>query len=121
MAKLKTQVEYEMTLERIEELLPFVADDTSLTDKYAVELNILSELVDEYEEEHYPISTPSLIEIMKLRLVEMGLTQASFAELIGVSPSRVSDILNQRCEPTLQVARKISQTLKIDPSIVLGI
>lgn len=121
MAKLKTQVEYEMTLERIEELLPFVTDDTSLTDKYAVELNILSELVDEYEEEHYPISTPSLIEIMKLRLVEMGLTQASFAELIGVSPSRVSDILNQRCEPTLQVARKISQTLKIDPSIVLGV
>lgn len=42
---------------RIEELLPLVNDDTPKTDKNLIELDLLSELVSEYEDEHYPIKT----------------------------------------------------------------
>ena len=43
------------------------------------------------------------------------------SELLGVSPSRVSDYLTGRSEPTLEVARDISRKLNIDASIVLGV
>ncbi|MCM1031220.1 MAG: helix-turn-helix domain-containing protein [Oscillibacter sp.] len=40
---------------------------------------------------------------------------------LGVSPSRVSDYLTGRCEPTLKIAREISRKLNIDAHIVLGV
>lgn len=52
---------------------------------------------------------------------EMGLNQKALAELIGVSPSRLSDYISGKCEPTLKVAREISQKLNIDANIVLGV
>ena len=51
----------------------------------------------------------------------MGLNQTKLSELLGVSPSRISDYLTGRSEPTLNVARKISKTLNIDANVVLGV
>lgn len=121
MAKIMTKAAYDATMARIEELLPLVDDNTPVTDKNAIELDLLSELVAEYEEEHYPISQPSLVEVMKLRMFEMGLNQAKLSELLGVSPSRISDIFTGRCEPTLKVARDICRKMNVDARIVLGV
>ena len=82
---------------------------------------MISDLVADYEEEHYPIKAPSLIDVIKLRMYEMGLTQTKLSELIGVSPSRISEYLSGRSEPTLKVAREISKKLNIDADIVLGV
>ena len=60
-------------MERIEELLPLTDDNVPLTDKNLIELDLLSKLVSEYEDEHYPIKTPSLVNVMKLRMYEMGI------------------------------------------------
>lgn len=54
-------------------------------------------------------------------MYEMGINQAKLSELLGVSPSRVSDYLTGRCEPTLIVARDLSRKLNIDADIVLGV
>jgi len=54
-------------------------------------------------------------------MFEMGLTQAKLSELLGVSPSRVSEYLNGKSEPPLKVARTISKKLNIDASVVLGV
>lgn len=43
------------------------------------------------------------------------------AEMLGLSSSCVSEILNDKCEPTLKVGREISRQLNIDPAIVLGL
>ena len=107
MAKIKSETAYKAAMDRIEELLPMVQEDTPP--------------VEEYEEEHYPIKTPTLIEAIKLRMYEMGLNQTKLSELLGVSTSRVSDYLTGRCEPTLKVAREISRKLNIDADIVLGV
>ena len=121
MAKIQNETAYRAAMERIEELLPLTDDNTPLTDKNLIELDLLSELVSEYEDEHYPIKSPLLIDVIKLRMYEMGLNQAKLSELPGVSPSRVSDYLTGRCEPTLKVARDISKKLNIDANIVLGV
>lgn len=106
---------------RIEELLPLVDDNTPVTDRNLIELDLLSGLVEEYEDEHYPIKSPFLIDVIKLRMYEMELNQAKLSELIGVSPSRISDYLTGRCEPTLKVAREMSKKLNIDANVVLGV
>lgn len=121
MAKIQNETAYEAAMERIEELLPLIDDNTPVTDKNLIELDLLSELVSEYEDEHYPIKLPSLVDMIKLRMYEMGINQAKLSELLGVSPSRVSDYLTGRCEPTLKVARDISRKLNIDANIVLGV
>lgn len=112
---------YKATMERIEELLPLVDESTPADDKNLIELDLLSELAEEYEEEHYPVASPSLPDIIRLRMAEMGINQAKLSELLGVSPSRVSDYLTGRCEPTLRVGREISRKLGIDANIVLGV
>lgn len=119
--KIENETAYNATMARIEELLPLVDDDTPLDDKNLIELDLLSGLADEYEDEHYPIGTPSLISTLKLRMYEMGLTQNALAELLGVSKSRVSNYLTGKSEPTLKVAREISKKLDIDAAIVLGV
>jgi HTH-type transcriptional regulator/antitoxin HigA len=121
MGKIKNETQYNAACERIEELLMVVGNNTPANDKNLIELSLLSEIVADYEEEHYPVEAPSLIDVMKLRMYEMGLTQASLSELLQVSPSRISEYFTGKSEPTLKVARRISTKLNIDASIVLGV
>lgn len=121
MAKIVTEIAYKATMERIEELLPLVDDNTPLDDKNLIELELLSNLVADYDDEHYPIQKPSLMEVIKLRMYEMRLNQNKLSELLNVSPSRISEYLSGKSEPTLKVAREISKKLNIDPDIVLGV
>ena len=111
MTKIETKAQYDWAVKRVEELLPLVTDETEL----------LSNLVADYSEEHFALGAPTLIDVLKLRMYEMGLNQKSLAKLIGVSPSRLSDYISGKCEPTLKVAREISQKLNIDANIVLGV
>ncbi len=50
--------QYEFALARIEELLPMVDDNTPANDRHAVELTVMSNVVIDYEKEHYPIGKP---------------------------------------------------------------
>jgi HTH-type transcriptional regulator/antitoxin HigA len=118
---IKTQRDYNAIVERMEELLQNSDNIENKDAKGYVELNVLSDLVAEYEERNYPVKKTSLVEVLKLRMAEMGLNQKRLSELLGVSTSRVSEYLNGKSEPTLKVAREISLKLGIDASIVLGI
>ena len=68
-----------------------------------------------------PIAAPTLVETMKLRMYEMGLTQSKLAEMLGLSAARMSEIITGKGEPSLKTGREISRKLNIDPAIVLGV
>ncbi len=53
-----TKEQYEYALNRIEELLPLVTDETPADDKNAVELTLVSDVVEAYEKKHFPIGKP---------------------------------------------------------------
>ena len=91
-----TKQQYEYSLNRIEELLPLVTDETPASDK------------------------PTIGELISLSIEEKGMTQKQLAEKLGVSPSRVSDYISGRAEPTLRIARAICLTLGIAPAAMLG-
>ena len=61
MAQIKTEKEYEAAMKRIDELLPLTWGDNVPEDSPEnIELSLLSDLVAEYEDVHYPIAVPSL-------------------------------------------------------------
>ena len=119
--QLKTEKQYKAACDRINELLKVVSNDTPADDKNMLELDLISDLVADYEEEHYPVAAPTLVETIKLRMYEMGLTQTKLAEMLGLSPARISEIITGKGEPSLKTGREISRKLNIDPAIVLGV
>ncbi|MCI4641872.1 MAG: helix-turn-helix domain-containing protein [Flavobacteriaceae bacterium] len=118
---IQSEKEYKIIRERIEELLSVSDHIENKKSKGYIELNLLSNLVSDFEETYYPITKPTLVEVLRLRMAELGLNQKKLSELIGVSTSRVSEYLNGKSEPTLKIAREISIKLEIDASIVLGV
>ena len=121
MTQIKNETQYKASLKRIEELLKVVSNETPATDKDFIELELISNLVADYEEVHYPIKPLSLVETMELRMFEMGLTRKKLSEMLNLSKSTISDILTGKREPTLKTAREISRKLNIDASVVLGV
>jgi HTH-type transcriptional regulator/antitoxin HigA len=121
MTRIKTEKQYDAACVRIEELLKVVGNDTPVDDVNFIELDLLSDLVADYEELNFPVKEPNLTEIIKLRMYEMNINQTKLSELLGVSPSRVSEYLSGKSEPPLPVARNISKKLKISASVVLGV
>ena len=121
MTKIETQAQYDWAVSRVEELLPLVDDNTPKDDPNLIELELLSNLVADYSDEHFAIGSPSLADVIKLRMYEMHLTQRSLATLLGISPSRVSAIVSGKADPTYKIAQEISRKLHIDASIVLGV
>lgn len=122
MAQIKNEKEYNATMARIEELLPKTWSDTESDDSLeSIELSILSELAAEYEDTHYPIASPSLIDTIKLRMYEMNLTQKDIAQMLDISAPRLSEIMHGKAEPSLSLAKKMCIKLNISPSVVLGV
>ena len=60
MVKIKTENVYNKIMCRIEELHHIVNNETSTDDKNSKELDVLSSLIEEFEDDYYPIGKPSL-------------------------------------------------------------
>lgn len=121
MAQLKTEQAYNAAMQRIEELLKVVTDETPTTDPNYQELDILSDMVAEYEDIHFSFSKPTLPDVIRLRMYERRLTQASVAKLLGISASRMSELMHGKMEPSYQLSRNLCLKLDIEPAIVLGV
>ena len=111
--------EYNEALKKVDELLVKVGDNQSYDNPEFVMLDRLSELIADFEDSNYKIETPSLIDVIKLRMYEMGLTQTDLAKKLQVPKTRISEYLRGKRDITLDVARKLHHELKIDGDIIL--
>lgn len=121
MAQLKTEEAYNAAMQRIEELLKVVTDETPTTDPNYQELDILSDMVAEYEDLHFSFKKPTLPDIIRLRMYERCLTQAAVAQLLGISASRMSELMHGKMTPSYQLSRDLCLKLNIEPAVVLGV
>ncbi len=120
MAQIKDEKQYKAMMARIDELFFETDENTPSDDPRLQELDVLSALVEEYEQENYPIEAPSLSETMKARLSENQWSQKEMASMLGMTAARLNAILSGKANPTFEQARTIYYRLHIDPAIVLA-
>ena len=113
------EAEYMKASTRIEELLKIVSNDTRQDDPNLKELVALSDIVETYETEIYAVGTPSLKDVIELRMFERKLKQKDLAELLNTSTSRISEYLNGKRDITIEIARALHNKLNIDSDIIL--
>ena len=110
---IKTEQDYNQALNRLETIF-HAGIDTPEGD----EAEILSILIEKYEDMHYAIGMPDPIEAIKFRMEQMGMKQKDLAEAVGFT-SRVSEILNKKRKLTLNMIRKLSSTLHIRAEVLV--
>ena len=120
MAQIRNKETYEAVMKRIDALFSETDENTDPSDPRLLELDLLSELVEEYEKTVYPIEVPSLASVILYRMHEMNISQKDLASLLGMTAPRLCEILSGKKEPTYQQARQISSKLGIDADIVLA-
>tara|TARA_R110000868_G_scaffold56488_9_gene174824 strand:- start:38 stop:433 length:396 start_codon:yes stop_codon:yes gene_type:complete len=111
---IKTEKDYRNGLERLE-----VIFDAPIDTKEGDEAEILSLLIENYENEHYPIEAPDPIEAIKIRMEELNMRQKDLVGIIG-GKSRVSEILNRKKRLTVDMIRELERILQISASVLVN-
>ena len=78
----------------MEELLKVVGNETNPLSPEYQQLEQLSEQIAAYEEQHFPFEAQTLQEMIELLMYQRKLRQKDLAHLLGISPSRISEVLN---------------------------
>ncbi len=110
---IKTKKDYQEAMQRLE-----IIFDAKPGSKHGDELEILSILIDRYEQEHFPIDFPDPIEAIKFRMDQLNMKQKDLADVVG-NKSRISEILNKKRKLTLDMIRKINETLAIPTEVLV--
>lgn len=111
---IKSEQDYEEALKRLEVI--FDADPNTTEGD---EADLLSMIIDNYENQYYPIEAPDPIEAIKIRMEEMNLKQQDLVGIIG-GKSRVSEILNKKKRLTVDMIRELEKILHISASVLVN-
>lgn len=112
---IKNNQQYENALNRAYTLMQKNIQPDS---KESDELEILSILVKEYENEHYPVPKPNPIEAIKFRLEQMNMSEAELSEILGYR-SRKSEVLSGKRKLNLAMIRKLTEKLHIPAEVLI--
>jgi HTH-type transcriptional regulator/antitoxin HigA len=82
-------------------------------EKYA---ELLTVLIEAYEEEHYPIHSATPVEVLEELMAANNLKQKDLAPLLG-SESVVSEVLSGTRELNKRHIAKLSQRFKVSPAV----
>ena len=113
---IKNEALYESALSRIYKLLQIEPKEGT---RFADELEVLSLLVKEYEEKHYPMPPPNPLEAIRFRLDQMGMKPSELNKILG-SRSRKSDIFSGKRKLTLSMIRALHEKLHIPAEILIA-
>ena len=111
---IKTEIDYREALAEIECL--FSAEpDTSDGDR----LDVLTTLVEVYEQKHFVIPAPDPVEAIKYWMESRGISRQDLEPLLG-SRARVSEIFNHKRGLTLTMIRRLHDTLGIPAEALIS-
>lgn len=113
---IKTATDHAWAMDQIDALMlkdELEEDETSLLEVFAI-------LVEKYEREHFPVSLPTPVEAIEFRMDQLGVNRSQLAELIDFPKSRVSEVLNGKRNPSLDMMRALHQHLDIPADVLLG-
>lgn len=112
---IKNEKDYEAALKEVEKLIDL---DPEIGTVEFDKLELLTHLISEYEDEHYPVDLPDPIDAIKFRMDQQNLTQKDLIPYIG-SSSKVSEVLNGKRPLSLNMIRALHNGLGIPAEILL--
>ncbi len=110
---IKTEDDYRAALAEIEGIFQ-AGPETPEGDR----LDILTLLVEAYEEQHYPIPPPDPLGALEYHLESRGLTRRDLEPYLG-SRARVAEVMNRRRALTIDMIRRLHQGLGISAEILI--
>jgi HTH-type transcriptional regulator/antitoxin HigA len=110
---IKSEADHAAALREIERL--WGADEGSAGGD---RLEVLTTLVEAYEQAHFPIAAPDPIEAIKFRLEQRGADQKALIGVIG-NRTRVYEVLRRDRPLSLSMIRRLNQTLNIPAEVLI--
>ena len=110
---IKTEKDYNDALKKIEHLM-----DADPNTPEGDRLDILSTLVEVYEDKKYPIEPPDPVEAIIHEMESQGLTRKDLEFYFG-NRARVSEVLNRKRSLSIGMIRKLQQGLGISAEILI--
>ena len=111
--RIKSEADHAAALREIERL--WGADEgTAGGDR----LEVLTTLVEAYEQAHFPIARPDPIEAIKFRLEQRGADRKALIGVIG-NRTRVYEVLRRDRPLSLSMIRRLNQTLNIPAEVLI--
>ena len=110
---IKTETDHALALREIERLWG-AAEGTPAGDR----LDVLTTLVEAYEQAHFPIGPPDPIEAIKFRLEQQGRDQKALIGVIG-SRTRVHEVLRRDRALSLAMIRRVNKSLHIPAEVLI--
>lgn len=123
--KINSQEEYQQVMERVESYLQKSTVQGGLHTLLAnekEELRHLSLLAEAWEDgiPLMPIRQPkTLTEMLKLKMYERKLKQKDLAVLLGISATRLSEVMQGKRKVNMDLAKRLYSVLKIDAGFIL--
>lgn len=110
---IRKNADYKAALEEIGKLL-HAKKNTPLGDR----LDILTTLVEAYEEKHHVIDFPDPVDALEYWMESRGLDRSDLEKYIGTR-ARVSEILNRKRRLTLEMIQRLNERLQIPAAILI--
>lgn len=111
---IKTVDDYQLALNRLNEIFHAPADSPE-----GDEADVLTILIEKYEDENFPIDAPDPIEAILFRMEQMDMTKKDLEKVLGYR-SRVSEIFNRKRKLNLKMIRNLHDKLNIPFESLVG-
>lgn len=98
---IRTDADHEAALEEVERLWGAPSGSPE-----GDRLDVLTTLIEAYEERRFPIDAPDPVEAIKFRMEQQGLSRKDLEPYIG-SRTRVAEILNRRRGLSIDMIRRL--------------
>lgn len=113
-APVRTEDEYQTALSRLEMII-----DAEEGTPEADELDVLSVLIERFEQTAHPIEAPTPLEAIRFRMEQDGLSMRDLEPILG-SRSRVTEVLNGSRPLSLDMIRALHRHLAIPARSLIG-
>jgi len=123
--KINSEAEYLEVMDRVESYLSKSKTQggfSTLSSIEKEELQHLSILAEAWEDgiPLMPIRKPkTLVEMLELKMYERKLKQKELADLLGVSATRLSEVMQGKRKVNMDLAKRLHSVLKIDAAFIL--
>lgn len=114
-----SEQDYNEAMEIIEVFL--TKGSAKMTDADLAELQRLSLLAEQYEDVHYPmpIEPATLPEMIRLRMFQENMKQKDTAKTLGISETRLSEVLTGKRRVNMDLAKRLHEKLRIRAEFIL--